>query len=231
MLGVQFMISGAIGKLGDTYTIDAKMFEVATGAAAKTKNTTYVGKVDGLITEIEILAWEMMGLNPPRNLLNRRRGGPVTAAVVSKAKTRFGAVLRSAVLPGWGQMYSDRKLMGWSFLSGELLLGALAFAAHSAYQTAYDDVNTYHGQYKNATGPVQIQEFKALSKQAEVDVTDANDQLTMILYATGGLWAINVVHAMLTGPKDDVAVKKSKFDLVYDPELRQPQLRLSIALD
>ncbi len=37
MLGVQFMISGAIGKLGDTYTIDAKMFEVATGAAAKTK--------------------------------------------------------------------------------------------------------------------------------------------------------------------------------------------------
>ena len=232
MLGVQFMISGAIGKLGDTYTIDAKMFEVATGAAAKTKNTTYVGKVDGLITEIEILAWEMMGLDPPNELLKRRKGGsPVTATPAVKAKTRFGAVLRSAVLPGWGQMYSDRKLMGWSFLGGELLLGALAFASHSVYQTAYDDVNTYHGQYKNATDPVKIQEFKALSQQAEVDVTDANDQLTMILYTTGGLWVINVVHAMLTGPKDDVAVKKTRFDLVYDPELRQPQLRLSIALD
>ena len=232
MLGVQFMISGAIGKLGDTYTIDAKMFEVATGAAAKTKNTTYVGKVDGLITEIEILAWEMMELDPPKELLKRRKGGsPVTATPAVKAKTRFGAVLRSAVLPGWGQMYSDRKLMGWSFLGGELLLGALAFASHSVYQTAYDDVNTYHGQYKNATDPVQIQEFKALSQQAEVDVTDANDQLTMILYTTGGLWAINVVHAMLTGPKEDVAAKKTKFDLVYDTELRQPQLRLSIALD
>jgi hypothetical protein len=121
--------------------------------------------------------------------------------------------------------------MGWSFLGGELLLGALAFASHSVYQTAYDDVNTYHGQYKNATDPVQIQEFKALSQQAEVDVTDANDQLTMILYTTGGLWVINVVHAMLTGPKEDVAAKKTKFDLVYDPELRQPLLRLSIALD
>jgi len=232
MLGVQFMISGAIGKLGDTYTIDAKMFEVATGAAAKTKNTTYVGKVDGLITEIEVLAWEMMGLDPPKDLLKRRGGGsPVTATPGFKGKTRFGAMLRSAVMPGWGQMYSDRKLMGWSFLGGELLLGALAFASHSVYQTAYDDVNTFHGQYKNATDPVQIQEFKALSQQAEVDVIDANDQLTMILYTTGGLWAINVVHAMLTGPKDDVAAKKTKFDLVYDPELRQPQLRLSIALD
>ncbi len=232
MLGVQFMISGAIGKLGDTYTIDAKMFEVATGAAAKTKNTTYVGKVDGLITEIEVLAWEMMGLDPPKELLKRRGGGsPVTATPAVKAKTRFGAVLRSAVLPGWGQMYSDRKLMGWSFLGGELLLGALAFASHSVYQTAYDDVYTYHGQYKTATDPVQIQEFKALSQQAEVDVIDANDQLTMILYTTGGLWVINVVHAMLTGPKEDVVAKKTKFDLVYDPELRQPQLRLSIALD
>ena len=57
LLGVGFMINGAIGKLGDTYTIDAKMFEVATGAAAKTKNATYNGPVDGLITEIEILAW------------------------------------------------------------------------------------------------------------------------------------------------------------------------------
>jgi len=53
----------------------------------------------------------------------------------------------------------------------------------------------------------------------------------MILYTTGGLWVINVVHAMLTGPKEDVVAKKTKFDLVYDPELRQPQLRLSIALD
>ena len=46
----------------ETFTIDAKMFEVATGAASKTKNATYTGAVDGLITEIEILAWEMMGV-------------------------------------------------------------------------------------------------------------------------------------------------------------------------
>jgi len=73
MLGVEFMISGAIGKLGDTYTIDAKMFSVATGAAESMKSITYSGKVDGLIIEIEILAWDILGLDPPRSLKKRRK--------------------------------------------------------------------------------------------------------------------------------------------------------------
>ncbi len=72
MLGVEFMISGAIGKLGDTYTIDAKMFSVATGAAENMESITYSGKVDGLIIEIEILAWEILGLDAPRSLKKKR---------------------------------------------------------------------------------------------------------------------------------------------------------------
>ena len=82
MLGVQFMVSGAIGKLGDTYTIDVKMFSVATGAAESMKNMTYIGKVDGLINEIDILAWVILGLDPPKELLKKQKkfvgGGDIT---------------------------------------------------------------------------------------------------------------------------------------------------------
>ena len=82
MLGVQFMINGAIGKLGDTYTIDVKMFSVATGAAESMKSVTYAGKVDGLIVEIELLAWTTLGLDPPKNLIKKQRrfaeGGQMT---------------------------------------------------------------------------------------------------------------------------------------------------------
>jgi len=81
MLGVEFMVTGAIGKLGETYTIDIKMFSVATGAAENMESVTYVGKVDGLITEIEILAWKIMELDPPKALLKKqKRGGGVAAA-------------------------------------------------------------------------------------------------------------------------------------------------------
>ena len=232
MLGVQFMISGAIGKLGDTYTIDAKMFEVATGAAAKTKNTTYIGKVDGLITEIEVLAWEMVGLDPPEKLLKRRLGGvSITAASVVKGKSRFDAMIRSAVMPGWGQFYSGKKMMGWAFLGGELTAAGLAFSAYSAYSTANSNLTAFNQQYNNATDPVQIADLRSKTLQAEADQLSSNDQMTMMIYAAGGLWAINVVHAFFTGPKADTASRSSGFDLVYHPEMLQPQLRFSIALD
>ena len=232
MLGVQFMISGAIGKLGDTYTIDAKMFEVATGAAAKTKNTTYIGKVDGLITEIEVLAWEMMGLDPPKDLLKRRGGGsPVTATPGFKGKSRFGAMLRSAVMPGWGQMYSGEKTMGWAFLGGELIVAGLAFSAYSAYATANSDLTAFNQQYNISTDPAQIQDLRSKILQADADQLSSNDQMTTMIYAAGGLWAANVIHAFLTGPKADSASRSSGFDLVYHPEILQPQLRFSIALD
>ena len=231
MLGVQFMINGAIGKLGDTYTIDAKMFSVQTGAAEKTINTTYTGKVDGLITEIEILAWEIMSLKPPRSLLNKRGGGNTQVSNVPRGKSRFGALMRSMVVPGWGQLYSDRKLVGWSILGGELALGALAFSAYSSYSTANSDLITYNQQYNNATDPAQIADLRSKTLQAEADQVSSNDQMTTILYAVGALWSINVVHAFLTGPKSDTASRKSGFDLVYHPQMFQPQLRFSIALD
>ncbi len=73
LLGVKNMISGAFGKLGNTYTIDAKMFSVESGATLKTVSKTYKGEIDGLITEIEILAWEILSLIPPEHLLAKKK--------------------------------------------------------------------------------------------------------------------------------------------------------------
>ena len=73
MLGVQFMVNGAIGKLGEAYTIDIKMFSVATGAAENMQSVTYEGKVEGMIVEIEILSWTILGLDPPKDLIKKRR--------------------------------------------------------------------------------------------------------------------------------------------------------------
>ena len=105
MLGVEYMISGAIGKIGNAYTIDAKMFAVATGAAETMKSITYAGAVEGLIVEIEILAWDILNLDPPRALKRKRKQGtPNYSAAGFKSKSKAGALMRSMVLPGFGQL-------------------------------------------------------------------------------------------------------------------------------
>ena len=74
LLGVQFMVSGTIGKLGDTYTIDVKMFSVETGATERSVNATHEGDIAGLLTEMQILAWEIVGLQAPQRLRLKRGG-------------------------------------------------------------------------------------------------------------------------------------------------------------
>ena len=54
----------------------------------------------------------------------------------------------------------------------------------------------------------------------------------MVADAGGAVWVANMVHAYLSGQiRDDAAAEKSGFDLVYNPQLKSPQLRFYIALD
>ena len=232
LLGVQFMISGSIGKLGDTYTIDAKMVSVETGASVETRNVTYIGKVDGLVTEIEILAWDIMNLEPPLALKEKKRlGAQAFLEASAKQKTRMGSLIRSTIFPGLGQFYSGRKLMGYTFMGSELAAGALAYMSFTQYQTAQDDYINYQAQYAASTDPDQIAELKGLAQKALDDESAANDQITLMLYAVGAIHVTNMVHAFIRGPKVSTASKKTGLDLVYNQNLKQPQLRFSIALD
>ena len=86
LLGVQNMVSGAFGKLGNTYTVDAKMFSVETGATIRSSSKTHKGDVDGLLVIIEIVAWELVGLQPPADLLARVEGDQVVAAPAAPKK-------------------------------------------------------------------------------------------------------------------------------------------------
>ena len=90
LLGVHNMISGAFGKLGNTYTIDVKMFSVETGATVKTVSKSYKGEIDGLITEIEILAWEILSLTPPEYLLAKQEASDQPVAQVSQKEKGSG---------------------------------------------------------------------------------------------------------------------------------------------
>ena len=232
LLGVQYMVSGAIGKLGDTYTIDAKIVSIETGATTESRNVTYIGKVDGLVTEIEILAWDILGLKPPDALLEKKRlGTEAFLAASAKQKTRMGALIRSTVFPGLGQLYSGRKLMGYTLMASELAAGALAYMSFTQYQTAQDDYIIYQAQYIASTNPDEIADLKKLAQKALDDESAANDQITLMLYAVGAIHVTNMVHAFIRGPKAVTASKKSGFDLVYNTYLNQPELRFSIALD
>jgi len=86
LLGVQNMVSGAFGKLGNTYTVDAKMFSVETGATIRSSSKTHKGDVDGLQVIKEVVERELVGIQPPADLLARAGGDEVVAAPAAPKK-------------------------------------------------------------------------------------------------------------------------------------------------
>ncbi len=219
MLGVEFMISGAIGKLGNAYTIDAKMFSVATGAAESMKSITYSGAVEGLIVEIEVLAWDILGLDPPRSLKKRRsRGVSDYSNVTASRKSKGGALLRSILLPGFGQLYSGRNISGFGFMLLEAGLIGMTIKNNSDYTAHQNEYNTQLNNYNNATTPDDIASYKALVEVAREDMDNANQQLVLFSSIAAGVWVLNSVHAFITGPviaQDDAG--GSPFRIAYDP--------------
>ena len=122
--------------------------------------------------------------------------------------------------------------MGWSFLGGELALGALAYLSYSSYLSSHDDFDQFYGQYSSSSDPLDKQNYKTQAQSSHQELTDANDQMTMMLYGMGGLWFANMLHAYMTGPTDIAANKgKPEIDLVLNQFTKEPQLRLSWSLD
>ena len=227
MLGVKYMISGAIGKIGNAYTIDAKMFTVATGAAESMKSITYTGAVEDLIIEIEILAWDILGLDPPRSLKKKKRQGlPNYSAAAVQSKSKTGALMRSLVIPGFGQIYSGRKLSGFSIMGIELALIGLAVNAKSTLTALKVDQDDARQLYMASTSQADIQNYGNQLMAIDADLHSANDQLMLFSASAGGLWAVNVIHAFIAGPKDSFS--SLPVSLAYDPIMMQTRLKWTV---
>ena len=231
LLGVQNMIGGSIGRVGETFTIDVRMISVQSGISLVTKQKTYAGKIDGLIIEIEVLAYELYGTTVPDELQARRKAGVPVAAVAVAQKTRMGAVIRSMAVPGLGQFYSGNKLFGTGFLVGELAVAGLFFTTYTAYQTATDDYNGFQSLYDAERDPESISELRGNILQSLDDIESNKALMDQLSTAAIGLWAINVAHAFFLKPDNDTAQKEPLIKLAYDPTTRSHQLRFTIDLD
>ncbi|MFQ6608093.1 MAG: CsgG/HfaB family protein [Fidelibacterota bacterium] len=62
LLGVQKMVTGSIGKLGELYTVDARMFDVQTGEIERVSKREYRGGIEGLIDLLEVVTKDLAGI-------------------------------------------------------------------------------------------------------------------------------------------------------------------------
>jgi hypothetical protein len=116
-------------------------------------------------------------------------------------KTKWKTAMRSAIFPGWGQYYTDRKTKGVIF--GLLQIGSLLGTAYAYqnYEEAKDDYYTAIDRYRAEKRIEELPHLRAEMNKLRRDADSAWELRNTFLALTAGVWAYNVLESVLFFPR------------------------------
>jgi hypothetical protein len=159
------------------------------------------------------------GYEPYQATLFLQIGIPQSYTINLKSKTRFKAIARSFLIPGWGQAYSGQKLKGYLFFG--LAAGAVInyFAADSDFKDKNDSFNDMEKEYNDLT---KTEEKELMFPELTAAKKDAYDAESKRRVATGlmiAAWTVNIIDLLFHFPAHDRRLKVNSISI--EPDLEQ----------
>jgi len=116
-------------------------------------------------------------------------------------KTKWKTAVRSAIFPGWGQYYTDRKAKGVIF--GILQISSLLGTAYAYqnYEEAKDDYYTAVDRYRAEKRIDELGRLRVEMNDLRRDADSAWELRNTFLALTAGIWAYNVLESVLFFPR------------------------------
>ena len=105
----------------------------------------------------------------------------INAEEIVKQKKDYGAVWRSAILPGWGQIYLGQKKKGIIIMASEIMLIGLTYAYWEWQEYEYD-------KYIKCSDPEEMQEYYNRA-------TEYHNLSNYCLLSAVVLWGYNILDS------------------------------------
>ena len=115
-------------------------------------------------------------------------------------KITSAALLRSFVMPGWGQAYQEKGGRSWIYGIAYLGSGIGSYLYTNKYNTAIAEYNDIRADYHKA---VDVNEINSLRNQMDAKYADINsaEKTRNIFYATtGAIWLVNMLDVLMMPP-------------------------------
>jgi TM2 domain-containing membrane protein YozV len=143
----------------------------------------------------------------------------------------IGAAVRSAFLPGWGQIYTESEIRGSIvFIScGALIAGG--FVSWNSYQNVYQEYKDVAWKSLENPQDKNLQE----SKDLMFDKANQRFKLRQFLFFTSlGVWAYGVIDSYVSGNFYNAQLKSEKLlddienieDIEFQLDVRSEQINL-----
>ena len=120
-------------------------------------------------------------------------------------KTVAKSLLRSMVIPGWGQLYRGERVKGTLFLLGSAVAAGGVVWTHEAYRDDVDDFDAAKRAYERETRweawPARYEAVRRASAKAD----RGYDRRRVALASLGGIYAVNLLDCLFFGPSGEVS--------------------------
>ena len=112
----------------------------------------------------------------------------------------------------------------------EVVLIGMTLSNYSAFNSAQTDYNSNLDSYNSSSTVDDIAHYRTLVENADQEMVQRNNNLLLFSSLTTLVWNGNMVHAYLTGPKDeedrpDDREAARSISIAYDPNFNRTVLK------
>ena len=115
----------------------------------------------------------------------------------ARRKSALNAAWRSAVFPGWGQYYAERKNISYLYIAGELSLATATVASVILYNQAVVDYNEARNEYLMQINENDIIRTRGNMSSRYDEVEKYSIMVRGFSALSAGFWIWNVVDAYI----------------------------------
>ena len=140
------------------------------------------------------------GYAPWRQQLTLGDGANEIVPVTLRPKSRIVAGFLS-LLPGMGQFYSGRGMMGVLWLGGVGATAGMALGEQGTYDGLLDEYDALKEEYDNATTTAEINNLRTQMEEKYAEVQDSYDKMSSMASIMTIVYAVNVLDAFALMPR------------------------------
>ena len=211
-LDIDYVLFHKINKDSNRFYLEGQMFRTESGGMIHRRIVDITNYYKGHINELKLWVGDVFNEIDKEWVEYRKMVLFQNPEDIIQEKTPEGAMIRSLMVPGWGQFYSDKPTSGkvWAGIEASLITTILV--SYIGYNNSVKGFKSNTSLYEGSSEQIEFTEYR---NQVDIEWEKHKDYNSAMIYSAitaGTLWALNGVHAYIVGPrpKKDVFQKWDK---------------------
>ena len=198
---VNYILFNRIEHIDDRFILNGLLFNTRSGGLIHRRKVDLKQYLNGQINELNMWVGNTAG-QVEKNWENNRKSILFSdPEEINYQKTPRGAAIRSLAAPGWGQLYSDKKVSAGIWAGTESTLSLAVLISFLKYDAAAKSYKSNLTLYNETDDEKEVAKYRTNAESDWDDHVRFSALAIAFAGATGTGWVANSIHAWIVGPR------------------------------